>query len=320
MKYASKIVLLTFDVEGPPHREDFMNSEVLEALYRVLKLLKKHGLKGLFFITGSAAKSLSNHPKTLELLQTHEIGYHSTSHSVRPAIFEYTDIERYEEAVKISYQRETSEINLFTGASEGEGGVFALRQVFPDKEINAFRAPFFCWSPPHLEALRTLGFRFDFSSDVGKVPVFFNGVTFMPYPIVIDSLLNNLHVLGKKMTSEKFIVSLMHPSHTVFKLGEPSYLEYNNSFRPVRIEKRNEFETELRFLELESFLSCLCLLQRRGLIELQDPLSEWTDTLNSDKVNIKTIYERSVFAAQRLFGYEPKFILSHFYHFFEGKA
>jgi len=312
-----KKALLTFDVEGPPQREDFADKEILIALHRVLKLLEKYDLKGLFFITASVAEKIGRYPGILELLRVHEIGYHSSSHSVKPGILEYTDIKSYEKAIETSKERETSRIDLFTGTIIGKGGIPSLRKIFPEKKITAFRAPFLCWSPPHLEALRELGFRFDFSSNICRTPVFFKGINFMPYPVVIDSMFSNFPVLVKKMMIEPFIVFLMHPSHMVFKLGESSYFEYNNLFRPVRIESRSEFEIEFKFFELESLLSCLHFLQRKGLIELQNSLTESIEILDLNKVDVRIVYERSIFAAKRFFGYEPKFLLSHFYRFLE---
>ena len=108
-------VLLTFDVEGLPPREDFFNNFSLFCLRRVLNLLKEVGFKGVFFITASAAERIRKYPDLVEQLSCHEIGYHSSSHSVRPWIIEYTDLSSYNEAVAISLKRETSHINPETG-------------------------------------------------------------------------------------------------------------------------------------------------------------------------------------------------------------
>ena len=77
-----RTVFLTFDVEGPPFQEDLINHKSLDSLLSILQLLDKCDLRGLFFITGSVAEKIGCYPKILKLLEKHEIGYHSTTHSV----------------------------------------------------------------------------------------------------------------------------------------------------------------------------------------------------------------------------------------------
>ena len=121
-------VFLTFDVE------DFINEESTNALLLVLGLLEKHDLRGLFFITGHVVEKLRFRSDVLTLLEKHEIGFHSSAHSVRPTIFEYSDVENYEDAYAISLERETSHINPISGEVEGKGGIQALRDLFPSKK------------------------------------------------------------------------------------------------------------------------------------------------------------------------------------------
>ena len=94
-----KSLFLTFDVE------DYVNEKSLVALKRVLEILEENELRAIFFITGYMAKKLKRYPTIVDLLENHEIGYHSTSHSVRPIIAEYTDIEDYGEAIRIAFFR-----------------------------------------------------------------------------------------------------------------------------------------------------------------------------------------------------------------------
>lgn len=128
----------------------------MSALHHILELLQKYDVKTLFFITGHMAEKMRDFPKILDLIKDHEIGYHSSAHSVHPTIVEYTDVENYDIARQISLKRETSHINPLTGECEGKGGIILLKALFPKKEIISFRAPGFCWSPPHLEALKDL--------------------------------------------------------------------------------------------------------------------------------------------------------------------
>lgn len=316
MKATKREVLLTFDVEGFPGREDLISMEIISALYDVLKLLKKYDLKCLFFITGTVAEKISCYPLVLELLRFHEIGYHSSSHSVKPRIFEYTDIKSYEQAVEISRQRETSSIDPFTGSISGKGGILSLRQIFPEKKITSFRAPFFCWSPPHLEALKELGVRLDFSTYICNEPVSHKGITFMPFPTVIDSISWNFPVILKRMLSEKFLVFLMHPSHVVFKLGEPFYRQLNDSFASFQARKHIHQLVKFKFSQLELFFLMLRKLQRNRLIEIKGALEESKKSLELKTSDIKKVYEKSVQAPEKFFGYEPKFLWPHFQEFF----
>ena len=117
------------------------------------------------------AEKLSSFPDTVELLCEHQIGYHSSSHSIHPTLFEFTDVESYEEAYQTSIIRETAHINPVTGEVEGSGGIQALRRLFPKKQIDSFRAPGYCWTPPHLDAMKTLGIKYDFSTNISIAPV-----------------------------------------------------------------------------------------------------------------------------------------------------
>ncbi len=306
---------MSFDVEGPPLREDFLNDDVAVALFKVLELLKKYHLTGLFFITGTIAEQIRRYPKVLKLLAVHEIGYHGSSHSTKPAIFEYTDVENYAKATEISRRRETSSIDPLTGKVNGEGGIFSLQQTFREKEITAFRAPFFCWSPPHMEALRELKFKFDFSADICNSPVWHKGTTFFPYPILIDSPAVNFPIIAKKMLSQKFCVLLMHPSHIIFKPEEHFYHRYRNPFYPVRIRKRDPYQIAIEFLMLKTFLSGLYRLKKRGLISLSGTIESAREKLDPNEVDLVKVYDRSLYAARSLFGYKPKFLPSHFRQF-----
>ncbi len=80
-------LFLTFDTE------DLISENSVQGLKRLLEALKKYGMTALFFITGNMAEKLSDFPETIDLLDEHQIGYHSSSHSVHPNIFEFTDVK-----------------------------------------------------------------------------------------------------------------------------------------------------------------------------------------------------------------------------------
>jgi hypothetical protein len=96
-----------------------------------LIILENHGLNALFFISGHMAEKLSLFPSTVSLLNKHQIGYHSSSHSVHPTIFEFTDIEDYDEAYRASLERETAHINPLL---KGRAGFDRFKIFFPKKE------------------------------------------------------------------------------------------------------------------------------------------------------------------------------------------
>lgn len=302
-------VLLTFDIEGQPKREDFFDSTSLFCLETVLGLLEKNKFEGIFFITGSAAEQIQRYPNIVKALNHHEIGYHSASHSTKPRIIEYTDIESYEEAVAVSVKRETSHINRETGQTEGEGGIISLRRIFPHKNIVCFRAPFLSWSPPHLEALRKLGLTFDFSSDILDYPVSFRGITFYPSPISIDGVEATFVHRNPAGTFPRLLTSIFLQRIVTVLLMHPSGLIAKKS---VALNVR----TKLTLSFLRFLLERIRYLQEANLIEVTSLLSRNWQSLDLAELNMERVYRASVRASTRLFGSNPRFIRSHFIHFF----
>ena len=311
-------VLLTFDVEGLPPREDVFNNSALMCLRKTLDLLENVDFKGIFFITASAAERIRKYPDVVKRLSYHEIGYHSSSHSVRPRIIEYTDVASYEDAVAISLERETSHINPETGQIEGNGGILALRETFPKSDIACFRAPFFGWSPPHFEALKKLGIKYDFSSSISEQPVSFRGITFYPCPIPIDDCIEATFVrrepkdifpkpISSVLLRRKVTVLLMHPSNLLVKnpcAGRDEYQIAGNVRTKIVISLLKLLFNRIRFL------------QKTNLIEVTSSLSQNWQYLNPEKIDVKKIYWRSVQSLVHLFDSNPRFVFSHFMDFF----
>ena len=202
-------LILTFDVE------DFINSNEMNAIYLVLKILAKYNFRALFFITGHVAEKLKNYPALMDLLENHEIGFHSSGHSVHPTIPEYTDVEKYEQAYLISLEREASHINPLTGIPEGKGGIHQLKNLFSSKRIEAFRAPGMSWTPPNLEALKKLGIKFDFSSKIPySEPRNYKGITFYPYTFIQkwDGSFSDYQCLLSALSRQKISILDLHPT------------------------------------------------------------------------------------------------------------
>lgn len=313
---------LTFDCE------DFINTQSIHALKRILELLQKHDLRAIFFLTGHMCEKLNNYPQILDFFENHEIGYHSSAHSVHPTIFEFTDVSDYEEAYKISLERETSRINPLTGRIEGEGGLLALKDVFSNKKIVAFRAPGFCWSPPHLDALEKLGIRFDFSTNLSPIPISYKRITFYPFPILeFDMLTSTLLPLGnmkwttmarllRKLVSYHPLIFSVHPhdftnaehwDHDYF-IGNPERL------RTARALNRRETEKTFRCFEL--LLRRLHSLDSKGVIEVTPDLEEGLWKSHFTNKQVMQSYRRSTLWCTRFFNYTPNFLLNHFCQYF----
>ncbi|MDH5482947.1 MAG: polysaccharide deacetylase family protein [Candidatus Bathyarchaeota archaeon] len=299
-------LFLTFDVE------DFVNVRSIEALFLILRLLKKYHVRALFFITGHVAERLSSFPQVLDLLGNHEIGYHSSSHSVRPNIFEYTDLESYQDAYLISLRRETSHINPLSGEIEGEGGIKTLRKLFCQKEIEAFRAPGFSWSPPHLEALRSLGFEYDFSTDLSNVPVFHKGTTFFPFPVLIDwkDSFNYYKDFFWFVLSREVSVLDFHPDLFVNQ-------SYWDSFFPRNAPQKGRRQAMLLLLKLEFLLKTIQFLKKAKFVEITPKPNEAKIRLDTTRIDVENVLKRIFVAPVTQFNYRPKFLRRHILQFFD---
>lgn len=313
-----------------------MDERTLKALLKILRLLEKYEMRGLFFITGSVAEKIGNCSEILELLDGHYVGYHSSSHSARPMIFEYTDVEDYDEAVRTSLKRETSRVDPSTGRILGEGGILSLQEVFPNKKIESFRAPFLCWTPPHLEALRQLGLRFDFSGglshDTSYHPVHYKGITFYPRPISVDSKIScigYIETFPKKHILPSFLLQDIANGECTVLMKHPAVLAYQTlrcfhskgeafTSNLVRNKPRVHVDFASQILSTELLLLELSMLHEIELIEVTPPLRVANTHISHREINLKTIYNMSLGAPSRLFDLKPKFLLSHFNRFFNS--
>jgi len=289
----------------------------MSTLHYILELLQKYDLRALFFITGHMAEKLRGFPKILDLLEDHEIGYHSSAHSVHPTIVEYTDIKDYGLARQISLKRETSHINPLTGECEGKGGIIFLKALFPKKEVVCFRAPGFCWSPPHLEALKELGIQYDFSTNLSPTSISYKGLTFYPSATFIDiiSILGYAIIL-KKLIRSTSAVLIFHSHHFVDTDYWDSIYFSGNPERLCQVKPRMWKDTKAMLQKFELFLKHFSLLQKNGLLEITPPLEKSKREPTFTKNEAIRAYQTSISWAKDYFGYKPKFIREHFERFF----
>jgi len=302
---------LTFDVE------DFVNDNSVWILKRILDILKNHDTEGLFFITGHMAEKLQNFPSIIDVLIENQIGYHSSSHSVHPTIFEFTDVEDYRKAYGISLERETAHINPLTGEIEGKGGLLSLKRIFHGKEIKSFRAPGHCWSPPHLEAMRTLGLSFDFSADLGRTPLCFKNVTFYPHPILGQwegSVLEHRILLLSLMRNEYTVVTI-HPSLMVNRHEWDSIFWTSNPKELTSSIPRESTEARQLIRNFELLIRRVRNLEKLGYLHILPRFEAQHKDLESSRVDIKECFSKSMRWAFKQ-KYTPKFILDHFFRFF----
>jgi hypothetical protein len=310
---------LTFDTE------DFISENSVSGLHDILELLKKHELSGLFFITGTMAEKLSSFPSTVDLLSEHQIGYHSSSHSIHPTLFEFTDVESYEEAYQTSIIRETANINPFTGEIEGSGGIHALQVLFPKKQIVSFRAPGYCWTPPHLEAMKTLGITYDFSTNISIDPVSFRGITFYPFTILSANWQGGIreHSFLQRVTLKREIsVLTIHPSTMVNQSDWDLiyYHKYNNfKLNPANLSQppaRSPADIVSKYHRFDLLLRHLATLQKLHLLKVTPELKTANKSLNPTSIVVEKCYKSSINWAEG-FEYKPSFLYDHFIRFFE---
>ncbi len=308
-------LLLTFDIE------DFVNANAIGALRTILEMLEKYKSKGLFFITGHMAEKLSKFPEILELLKNHEIGFHSSSHSVRPIIPEYADIENYRQAYTVSLERETAHINPLTGKVEGEGGIYFLQDLFHPKKIEAYRAPGNSWTPPHLEALADLGIKFDFSSNLStSTPVNHRGITFYPYTFIQqwEGDLSHYKCLFSAILKRKVSVFDLHPTLYVNDAEWDSIYFRGNPPALLKVRKKPLKEAMPLFARFELLLKQINFLRHTRSIEVNPKLKKSVRDLNMSEDEIEKCYMGSISWPKKHFNYSPKFIRDHFYEFFES--
>jgi peptidoglycan/xylan/chitin deacetylase (PgdA/CDA1 family) len=88
--------------------EDYVNSVGADDVLRIAKLLKSHGITGCFNVVGRLAQALKKWGRedVIEALRNHEIETHSLAHSYHPTINEYTDLEDFDDALKLFLKQE----------------------------------------------------------------------------------------------------------------------------------------------------------------------------------------------------------------------
>ena len=309
-------LMLTFDVE------DFINPNAIIALKTIIHLLNKYEIRAIFFITGHMVEKISSNDELVDLLNNHLIGFHSSSHSVRPIIIEYTDKEKYEQAYEETISRETSHIDWRTGEPTGEGGIHALQNIFYKHKIDSYRGPGDSWSAPHIDALLELGIKYNFSVNRSNQILFFNDVYYYPksftqewYGLPID-----YYCLIKSLLISKVSVFDIHPWWIVNK-KEWDYLFWNgNPKKLVNTETRNLDEVNNIKKKFDKLLYYIKICEKNKILKI-------TPNLGVQKYEIADYDHRSKFFnydagirwAVKFFNYHPKYLKKHYEEYFDMK-
>jgi hypothetical protein len=292
----SKKLYITFDIE------DIKSPDAPRAILFVLRNLRRYHLKGLFFITGEMLLAISANKSLLKMFDLHEIGYHSSLHTRRPTIQEYTDIQDYEEAVRVSIAHES-----------GPTGLEFLRETFREKEINAFRAPRLAWSPAHITALYNLGIRFDFSTCVSNDAVNHRGVTFFPRPIEIDRIYSPITLarVMKQLLTRQTVVLDLHPSVLMYKGWwdwEFMHPDISPRYRP---KPRSSVDMAVRLVAFRVFFFLVRVLTDIGVVEVTPKLKSSLVPLRTNTVDVAALYRRSISASLWFVRYRPANFMRH---------
>ena len=206
-----------------------------------------------------------------------------------------------------------------TGEVKGRGGIDALKDLFHTKKIMAYRAPGNCWSPPHTEALRDLGIKFDFSADFSPEPVYYRGVTFYPYAVIQHwkGGLSDYKTFLHSFMKHNFLVLGLHPSLIVNRSEWDSIYLKDNPKELLKTQPRPSEETESLLIRLELLLKQIKLLRQMKLLEVTPDLSKSKKNLVATRFLAQESYEKSVMWAKKYFNYEPKFLRCHFFRYFD---
>ncbi len=268
------------------------------------------------------ANKLQSYPEIVIRLRDHEIGYHSSGHSVRPLISEFTDVEDYHEAIQIALKRETSYVSPITGKMLGSGGLISLKNLFPKNSVISYRAPGFCWSPPHLEALNMLNIKYDFSTCLRSGPLCYKDTVFYPFPKILcppDGLDFNLTTLMKCI---KFIavkgtaVLLLHPSTMVNQGNWDSIFFYGNPKKLASTPGKSPEEQKHLLRGFSFFAKRMSNLKKAGLIEVTPKLAGSEINLNPTLSLVDKLYFAGTRWSTENFNYHPRFLYSHYKKFF----
>jgi len=191
-----------------------------------------------------------------------------------------------------------------------------LRELFPDNPIKAFRAPDYCWSPPHLQALADLGIEFDFSTKLFSEPAAFKGITFYPYPICHNWGRSVYTGLFRALFSKRTIVLNFHHWHFVNTEAWNHFYVNGNPEKLTATRSRGNKEVRKMFSTFELFINQIKALQRTGLFEVTPKLERRSVHPSIGRASVTECCSEMIAWYKRYYHYKPKHLHDHFEKFF----
>jgi hypothetical protein len=234
--------------------------------------------------------------------------------------------------METSMKRETSHIDPLSGEFEGVGGINAVRELFSNKKVTAFRAPGFCWTPPHLEALKRLGIEYDFSSGIygSKISMDevheFKGLKFFPYPFhitgrIILSLDRCYYYLSKlllKTIKGRITCLYGHEWELVLKTPWDNIYTTSNPEKLYRTEIVEENKMLRNLFYFEIILRSIKRLIDMKLIDITTEIEKIDfKTIKPKDIDILTTYLKSIEWCRNTLNYNPKHLFNHFFKYFK---
>lgn len=102
--------------------EDYTSSYAADAIRDTARLLESEGIRGNYMMVGLLAQQLVAWRRydVLDALKTHNVEFHSCSHSMHPTLIEYTDIKDFIEAYRRLLLEEGQGIGMVRAATGRE--------------------------------------------------------------------------------------------------------------------------------------------------------------------------------------------------------
>ncbi|MBC7330571.1 hypothetical protein H5T88_09465 [bacterium] len=299
--------------------EDFITPEADEATEFWAKTLRERGIRGSFNLVGERARALRERGREdlIELLQFHEINYHSNFHSLHPTFPEYLEDLDWDKGVEEVIRREIKGLN-------------DLREIFSQSPI-AFMQPGNSATPQVLYAMYLLGMPIMEASFIhpldGKLVWYCNTLNGLTWDFVfeshfyLDNRLEKMKESFKRLEEKQGLIVLgTHPCMLVtsefwdsvnFSNGKNTPEE---EYKPAPLRPK-EFVLDL-MRDIKEFLDWLRgrgdveFITYRDVYERYKPSSEWIslEVLLRlaegilDELNYK-IVENRIFSASEIFSF-----------------
>ncbi len=257
--------------------EDYINPHAADGIIRASKLIREAGFTPCHNVVGRLAEALVkwNRQDVIDEIKQCEIAVHSMRHSAHPTICEYTDIESYEEAMR-----------LFR--SDEDECVATLKRIFGERDISAACPPGASCSYIAHYGYSDMGIPIydgGFTIDAVKNrPVSFCNILVLNYNNSFDNFglmeKNDILALIEKMANNEIWIFYHHPAKNTIPdfTDELNFRGKNYEGEPVLspmrpAEQIAKFEENLRF-----FLETIKRDPRFEVVNYRDIAEKHTET------------------------------------------